>query len=52
MIAPVKALRAGWFEGYKPEADSEQLAALPADEGSEEWVWQSAAKCIGSTSIR
>lgn len=36
VIAPVKAPRAGW---YKPEADSEPLAALPADEGSKEWVW-------------
>lgn len=42
VIAPVKAPRAGWFDGYKPEADSEPFAALPADEGSEEWVslWQ------------
>ena len=46
-IAPVKALRSGWFEGYKPEADVEPLAALPAPEGDEEWVWESAAKCIG-----
>lgn len=39
VIAPVKAPRAGWFEGYKPETDPEPLAVLPADEGSEEWVW-------------
>lgn len=39
VIAPVKAPRAGWFEGYKPETDSEPLAVLPADEGREEWVW-------------
>lgn len=39
VIAPVKAPRSGWFEGYKPEADPEPFAALPADEGSEEWVW-------------
>ena len=39
LISPVNALRAGWFEGYKPEADAEPLAALPVDEGSEEWVW-------------
>ena len=38
VIAPVKAPRAGWFEGYKPDTDPE-LLALPADEGSEEWVW-------------
>jgi antitoxin MazE len=39
VIAPVKAPRAGWFDGYKPKADPEPLAALPADESSEEWVW-------------
>ena len=39
VIAPVHALRAGWFDGYKPEKDSEPLAALSVDEGSEEWVW-------------
>ena len=39
VIASVKFPRAGWFEGYKPEVDSEPLVALPTDEGSEEWVW-------------
>jgi antitoxin MazE len=39
VIAPVKALRAGWFDGYQPEADVEPLAALPVDESTEEWVW-------------
>lgn len=39
LIAPVKAPRAGWFAGYTPEVDAEPLAALPVDEGSEEWVW-------------
>ncbi len=39
VITPVKTPRAGWFEGYKPEADSDPLAALPVDEGNEEWVW-------------
>jgi antitoxin MazE len=39
VIAPIKAPRAGWFEGYKPETDPELLAPLPVDEGSEEWVW-------------
>ena len=39
VIAPVKAPRAGWFEGYKPKADSEPLAPLLVDEGSEDWVW-------------
>lgn len=39
VIAPVKAPRAGWFDGYKPEAEPGPLDALPADEGGEEWVW-------------
>ena len=39
VIAPVKAPRAGWFEDYKPGTDPDLLATLPADEGSEEWVW-------------
>ena len=39
VIAPAKAPRANWFDGYKPKTDSEPLAALPVDEGSEEWVW-------------
>ncbi len=39
LISPVKEPRAGWFEGYQPEGDSDVLAALPADEGTEEWVW-------------
>ena len=39
IIAPVRAPRTGWFEGYQPEADSEVLAALPIDESTEEWVW-------------
>lgn len=39
LIAPIKTPRAGWFEGYKPEADVGPLAALPVDEGDEEWVW-------------
>ncbi len=38
VIAPVKTLRAGWFEGYIPEANAEPRAVLPADEGSEEWM--------------
>ena len=39
LIAPVSALRAGWFDGYKADADMEPLTALPVDEGDEEWVW-------------
>jgi antitoxin MazE len=36
VVAFVKAPRAGWFNGYKPEADTEPLAALPSDEAIEE----------------
>jgi len=39
VIASIKSPRAGWFEGYKSEIDAEPLAALPVDEGSEEWTW-------------
>ena len=37
VIAPVYAPRAGWFVGYKAEADAEPLSSL--DDLSEEWVW-------------
>ncbi|MCR4304340.1 MAG: hypothetical protein NUV63_08995 [Gallionella sp.] len=39
VTAPVKAHRAGWFEGHKPETDFDPFATLPADAGSEDWVW-------------
>lgn len=39
VIASVKSPRAGWFAGYQADADSEPLAALPVDDGCEEWVW-------------
>jgi antitoxin MazE len=39
VIAPIKSPRAGWFDGYKLEADVEPLAGLAADEGSEDWIW-------------
>lgn len=39
LIAPIKAPRSGWFAHYKPEADAEPFAALPVDDGDEEWVW-------------
>lgn len=39
LIAPIRAPRTGWFEGYQPEADAEPLAVLPIDEGNGEWVW-------------
>lgn len=39
VIASARSPRTGWFEGYKPEVDAEPFAALPVDEGNEEWVW-------------
>jgi len=39
VIAPVKLPRANWFADYQADADFEPLAALPVDEGCEEWVW-------------
>lgn len=39
LIAPINAPRASWFDGYKPDADVEPLAALPVSEGDAEWVW-------------
>jgi antitoxin MazE len=39
VIASVKLPRANWFAAYQAGADSEPLAALPVDEGCEEWVW-------------
>lgn len=39
VITPVKEPRAGWFDSYQPEADSDALATLPVDEGDEEWAW-------------
>lgn len=39
VIRPIKAPRAGWFEGYESKMDIEPFAALPMDEGGEEWAW-------------
>jgi len=39
VIASVKSPRKNWFAAYQAEADVEPLAALPVDEGGEEWVW-------------
>ena len=39
LIVPMNALRAGWFDGYKADADRDPLSSLPVDEGNEEWVW-------------
>jgi antitoxin MazE len=40
VIEAVKAPRAGWFDGFHPEAaDDDAFAALPTDDGDEEWQW-------------
>lgn len=39
LIAPIHAPRAGWFADYQAAADVELFAALPVDEGIEDWVW-------------
>jgi antitoxin MazE len=39
VIEAVKAPRAGWFDGYRPEQDVDVWADLPVDEGTDEWVW-------------
>ena len=39
VIDSVKSPRAGWFKGYQADADFEPLAALPLEDGCEEWVW-------------
>ncbi len=39
VIASVRCPRAGWFDGYKADADAEPLATLSVDEESGEWVW-------------
>ena len=39
IIEPVAAPRAGWFDGYAPEADVDAWEGLPPDADSEEWSW-------------
>ncbi|WP_427501315.1 AbrB/MazE/SpoVT family DNA-binding domain-containing protein [Methylomonas sp. MED-D] len=39
VIEALKTPRSGWFDGYQSEADSDVLAALPADEADGEWEW-------------
>jgi len=39
VIAPIKSPRAGWFDGYKSETDTETLDAIPIDEDSGDWEW-------------
>jgi len=38
VIEPIRPVRQGWF--YTPIApDDDLLAAIPADEGDDEWQW-------------
>ena len=39
VITPLRAPRAGWFEGYRADDDFDAWKGLPVDEGCEEWVW-------------
>jgi antitoxin MazE len=43
IIEAVKQPRMGWFEGYQPEYDETVFDVIPADEGDDEWVWESDA---------
>lgn len=38
-IAPLREPRAGWFDGYRPEADEDLLDDLPLGEDDSEWTW-------------
>lgn len=39
VIEPVKAPRAGWFDGYRAEEDADAWEGLPPDADSGEWEW-------------
>jgi len=40
VIEPVRAPRAGWFEGYQAEVDEESWEDLvESEEDTEEWQW-------------
>ena len=39
VITPVRAPRAGWFDGYRADGDTDAWKDLPVDEGCEDWVW-------------
>lgn len=39
VITPVRAPRAGWFDGYLADNDIDAWEGLPVDDGCEEWVW-------------
>jgi antitoxin MazE len=38
VIEPVRAVREGWF-ATPIAADEDAFAAIPPDEGDDEWVW-------------
>jgi antitoxin MazE len=39
VIRSLRAMRAGWFEGYRSDMDVEPLNQIAVDEGVEEWAW-------------
>ena len=39
VITPVRAQRAGWFDGYQPEGDKDAWEGLPVAADSGEWEW-------------
>jgi len=39
VITPVKAPRAGWFDGYQADEDEDAWAGLPVQADAEEWEW-------------
>jgi antitoxin MazE len=39
VIEPVKNPRAGWFEGYQAQADTDAWNGLPPEADSGDWEW-------------
>lgn len=39
VIEPAKVSRAGWFDGYRADADVDAWENLPPEDGSGEWEW-------------
>ena len=39
VIEPIVTPRAGWFDGYSPEAEIDAWEGLPVDADSGEWTW-------------
>ncbi|MCK0507358.1 AbrB/MazE/SpoVT family DNA-binding domain-containing protein [Aromatoleum anaerobium] len=39
IIEPVRVSRAGWFDGYRPEADTDAWNGLPVEADTGDWEW-------------